>query len=169
MGPCACTSSTSPCSMPLEGGGVSTYLNAKARWLARHSHVRHTIFSSNVATAGLALALVVPANRVRAGPAWLPFSAVGGVLTRMMARAARSDRSGGRRGRGLGGAAGQAPTRHSGSGLLSFRPAAPDPRALRPAGHAGARRYLAQLYRQFDMVLAPSRLMAQHLGAMGIA
>ncbi|UUZ55329.1 hypothetical protein LP419_06065 [Massilia sp. H-1] len=33
----------------------------------------------------------------------------------------------------------------------------------------GARRYLAQLYRQFDMVLAPSRLMAQHLGAMGIA
>ncbi|UUZ55330.1 hypothetical protein LP419_06070 [Massilia sp. H-1] len=44
-----------------EGGGVSTYLNAKARWLARHSHVRHTIFSSNVATAGLAPAAGAPA------------------------------------------------------------------------------------------------------------
>jgi alpha-1,6-mannosyltransferase len=32
----------------------------------------------------------------------------------------------------------------------------------------GARRYLAHLYRQFDMVLAPSRLMAQRLDAMGV-
>jgi len=33
-----------------EGGGVSTYLNAKAHWLARRSRVRHTIMSSNVET-----------------------------------------------------------------------------------------------------------------------
>ena len=31
-----------------EGGGVSTYLNAKARWLAQRSRVRHTIASPNV-------------------------------------------------------------------------------------------------------------------------
>ena len=35
-----------------EGGGVSTYLNAKAQWLARRSRVRHTIISSNVETRG---------------------------------------------------------------------------------------------------------------------
>ncbi len=31
-----------------EGGGVSTYLNAKSRWLARYGWARHTIFSPNV-------------------------------------------------------------------------------------------------------------------------
>ena len=31
-----------------EGGGVSTYLNAKARWLARRSRISHTIVSPNV-------------------------------------------------------------------------------------------------------------------------
>ncbi|RZA30929.1 MAG: glycosyltransferase family 1 protein, partial [Lysobacteraceae bacterium] len=31
-----------------EGGGVSTYLNAKARWLARYGWARHTILSPNV-------------------------------------------------------------------------------------------------------------------------
>lgn len=31
-----------------QGGGVSTYLNAKARWLAAsHAGIRHTIFSPN--------------------------------------------------------------------------------------------------------------------------
>jgi alpha-1,6-mannosyltransferase len=33
----------------------------------------------------------------------------------------------------------------------------------------GSRHYLARLYRQFDLVLAPSRLMVQQLGEMGIA
>ena len=39
-----------------EGGGVSTYLNAKAHWLARRSRVRHTIMSSNVETCDYAAA-----------------------------------------------------------------------------------------------------------------
>ncbi len=43
-----------------EGGGVSTYLNAKARWLSRHSQVRHTIMSPNVADGGDKPALVRP-------------------------------------------------------------------------------------------------------------
>ena len=33
----------------------------------------------------------------------------------------------------------------------------------------GTRSYLARLYRQFDMVMAPSRLMVQQLAEMGIA
>lgn len=32
----------------VEGGGVSTYLNAKARWFSEHSSVRHTIVSSSI-------------------------------------------------------------------------------------------------------------------------
>ena len=34
-----------------EGGGVSTYLNAKARWLAQRSRVHHTILSPNIGSA----------------------------------------------------------------------------------------------------------------------
>src|SRR5438105_478722 len=33
-----------------EGGGVSTYLNAKARWLAQRSRIRHTILSPSIGT-----------------------------------------------------------------------------------------------------------------------
>ena len=32
------------------GGGVSTYLNAKARWLFRRTRIRHSIVSPNVPT-----------------------------------------------------------------------------------------------------------------------
>ena len=32
----------------VEGGGISSYLNAKANWLARTGHARHTILSSSV-------------------------------------------------------------------------------------------------------------------------
>jgi alpha-1,6-mannosyltransferase len=31
-----------------EGGGVNTYLNAKARWLAQRSRIRHTILSPSI-------------------------------------------------------------------------------------------------------------------------
>jgi alpha-1,6-mannosyltransferase len=44
-----------------EGGGVSTYLNAKARWLAEHSSVGHTILSPCVqARSGVPALLPVP-------------------------------------------------------------------------------------------------------------
>ena len=33
-----------------KGGGVSTYLNAKARWLVRNTRILHTIVSPNVRT-----------------------------------------------------------------------------------------------------------------------
>ena len=41
-----------------EGGGVSTYLNAKGRWLAQRNRVRHSILSPNVDSGGSAPALV---------------------------------------------------------------------------------------------------------------
>ena len=36
----------------MEGGGVSTYLNAKARWFSEHGKVTHTILSSSVGAGG---------------------------------------------------------------------------------------------------------------------
>jgi alpha-1,6-mannosyltransferase len=60
-----------------EGGGVSTYLNAKAHWLARRSRVQHTIMSSNVETCDDAVpALVKIPVRRPAGLPRLPHAAV---------------------------------------------------------------------------------------------
>lgn len=153
-----------------EGGGVSTYLNAKARWLARHSHVRHTIFSSNVATAGLAPALVrLPAVFVP-GLHGYRFPLSVGAPARMMARVQPDLIEAGDAGPGAWAAL--RVKRRLGIPAVAFYHS-DLPRLIRERfgqlAMLGARRYLAQLYRQFDMVLAPSRLMAQHLGAMGIA
>ncbi|HEY1043326.1 MAG TPA: glycosyltransferase, partial [Telluria sp.] len=41
-------------------------------------------------------------------------------------------------------------------------------RRLGPVAEHGCERYLATLYRRFDLVLAPSRLMVQRLAAMGV-
>ena len=43
-----------------EGGGVSTYLNAKSRWLRRRARARHTILSPNIAAEASPTRLRVP-------------------------------------------------------------------------------------------------------------
>ena len=43
-----------------EGGGVSTYLNAKARWLAGRGRIRHTIVSPNLPAGGPAAQASIP-------------------------------------------------------------------------------------------------------------
>ncbi|MFL6676199.1 MAG: glycosyltransferase family 4 protein [Massilia sp.] len=152
-----------------EGGGVSTYLNAKARWLARRSRVRHTILSPNVQTGGRAPALVrVPALSLPgfhgfrmplsvARPARLLQDAEPDLIEAGDAgHCAWAALRGGQR-RGV-------PTV---AFYHSDLPRLVEPR-FGSLAERGTRHYLAQLYRQFDMVLAPSRLMVQQLGDIGV-
>jgi alpha-1,6-mannosyltransferase len=153
-----------------EGGGVSTYLNAKARWLARRSRVRHTILSPNVQTGGSAPALVrVPGigppgiNGYRmpltvSTPAHLiealqPDLVEAGDASHCAWAALRVQQ-------------------RLGIPAVAFYHSDLPRLVEHRLGQVPAqvtRKYLAHLYRQFDMVLAPSRLMVQQLGAMGVS
>jgi hypothetical protein len=148
-----------------EGGGVSTYLNAKAQWLARRSRVQHTIISSNVETCDATQCRRWSHSRRRpARLPWFPHAAVG-VHAGAPARIGPSDLV----------EAGDAG--HCAWAALRMRkrydiPAVAFyhsdlPRLVRPRlGRWAARgtcRYLANLYGQFDLVLAPSRVMVQQL------
>ena len=153
-----------------EGGGVSTYLNAKAAWLGRRRHVRHSILSPNVSNDSGAPALVrVPGILIPGFHGYrmpLPVGAAARILQRMQPNLIES---------GDAGPAAWAALRvkrrlgipavayyHSDLARLTHA------RLGTLAMHA-VRHYLAQLYGQFDMVLAPSRLMVQQLGSMGVA
>jgi alpha-1,6-mannosyltransferase len=153
-----------------EGNGVSTYLNAKARWLARHSRVRHTILSPNVDSGGEAPALVrVPAFAL---PGINGFRMPTSVRApARLLRQAQPDLI----------EAGDAG--HSAWAALRLRrrlgvPAiafyhSDLPRLVRPRFGQTAEgvtcKYLSHLYRQFDLVLAPSRVMVEQLHEMGVA
>jgi len=152
-----------------EGGGVRSYLDAKARWLARHSRVQHTIVSPSIHTS-------------ERNPAALGISgmAIPGI-------------------RGYRMPVSVAATFHTLQRLQPDLIEVGDPfqcawAALRmkrqyqiPAvafyhsdmqqliGHRfgdlaqqAAQKYLKHLYQQFDMVLAPSNMMMQLLHSMGV-
>jgi alpha-1,6-mannosyltransferase len=153
-----------------EGGGVSTYLNAKARWLAQRSRIAHTIASPNVHSGGAAPALVeIPA---------IPFPGINGYrmplsigATANILRALQPDLI-------EIGDAGHAAwaalrtKRELGIPVVAFYHSdLPRLMANRFGELAmrGTRSYLARLYRQCDMVMAPSRLMVQQLAEIGIA
>lgn len=152
-----------------EGGGVSTYLNAKARWLARHSHVRHTIMSPNVARGGNAPALVrIPSIALPGINGYrMPLSV---MATARLLQAAQPDLIEA----GDAGHCAWAALRvreRLGVPAVAFYhsdlPRLVENRFGRVIMQ-GACKYLAHLYRQFDMVLAPSRLMVQQLAAIGV-
>jgi len=153
-----------------EGGGVSTYLNAKARWLARHSRIGHTIVSPNVHSGGRAPAL-------REVPA-IAFPGIHGYRMPLtiasparILRALQPDLI-------EAGDAGHCAwaalrvKRELGIPAVAFYHS-DLPRLIANRFGAvamrGTRAYLARLYRQFDMVMAPSRLMVQQLLEMGVA
>jgi alpha-1,6-mannosyltransferase len=152
-----------------EGGGVSTYLNAKGRWLAQRNRVRHTILSPNVATCGQAPALVrlpaVPVPGIN-GYRW-PLSVTGTarILRRLQPDLIEAGDA------GPGAWAALRVRRRLGIPAVAFYHSDLQELMHQRFGHAAmgvARRYLTELYRQFDMVLAPSRLMVQQLASMGI-
>ena len=152
-----------------EGNGVSTYLNAKARWLARHSRVRHTILSPNVDSGGEAPALVrVPAVALPGINGFrMPFSVRAPARLLHQARPDLIE---------VGDAG------HSAWAALRLRrrlgvPAiafyhSDLPRLVRPrfgqTAEQATCKYLAHLYRQFDLVLAPSRAMVEQLHEIGV-
>jgi alpha-1,6-mannosyltransferase len=152
-----------------EGGGVSTYLNAKADWLARRSRVLHTIISPNVSSSGKAPVLVrIPAINVPGIHGYSMPTTVA-APARLLQQAGPDLVEAGDAG-------------HCAWAALRVRdqlgvpavafyhsdlPRLVEHRFGRLAAR-GTRRYLAHLYGQFDMVLAPSRLMVQQLRDMGV-
>lgn len=151
-----------------EGGGVSTYLNAKSRWLARYGWARHTIFSPNVGDHEAPLRVRVPAVALPGIHGYRMPVSVAAAVRRL--RAARPDLI----------EAGDAG--HSAWAALRLRqqlgiPAiafyhSDLPRLIQnrfgeTISH-GTCKYLAHLYGEFDTVLAPSRLMVHQLADMGV-
>jgi alpha-1,6-mannosyltransferase len=158
-----------------EGGGVSTYLNAKAHWLARRNHVssttlRHTILSPNVETCDHAVpALVrIPAAGLPGFHGFrMPLSVSGPV--RLLEAAAPDLVEAGDAGP-CAWAALRMRKRYNVPAVAFYH--SDLPRLVRPRlGRWIARgtcRYLANLYRQFDLVLAPSRVMVEQLEEIGV-
>ncbi|MGZ5201999.1 MAG: glycosyltransferase family 4 protein [Telluria sp.] len=152
-----------------EGGGVSTYLNAKARWLARHSRVRHTILSPNVQSRGEAPALLrIPAVNVPGINGYRMPLSVSGPARQLLSIEADLVEAGD---------AGQCAwaalriQQRRGVPAVAFYhsdlPRLVEHRLGRVSA-AAVRKYLAHLYGQFDLVLAPSKLMVHQLADMGI-
>lgn len=148
-----------------EGGGVSTYLNAKSAWL-RERGITHTILSPNVDSGDHLVSLPsVPVPGLH-GYKW-PWTV--GRCARIL--------------RGLapdlievGDASSAAYATLRAARALRIPAVAfyhsDTPRLLLhrvgPMAEHGCEHYLASLYRRFDRVLAPSRLMVQRLAAMGV-
>lgn len=152
-----------------EGGGVSTYLNAKARWLAKHSRVRHTILSPNVRSRGRAPALVrMPGVSLPGIHGYrMPLSVSGPV--RQLQAVQPDIVEAGDAGH-CAWAALRMQQRHGIPAVAFYHSDLPRlvEHRLGRAAAAAVRKYLAHLYRQFDMVLAPSHLMVQQLADMGV-
>ena len=153
-----------------EGGGVSTYLNAKARWLARHSDVNHSILSPNIrGQRGSAPALVeIPA---------IPFPGIHGyrmpLTVRGTARLLLDLQPDLIEAGDAGHCAWAALRAREALGIPAVAFYHSDlPRLMRrrfgASASRGASRYLARLYRQFDLVLAPSHLMVEQLADIGV-
>jgi alpha-1,6-mannosyltransferase len=153
-----------------EGGGVSTYLNAKARWLAQRSRVRHTIFSPNVAIDDASSALVRLPGVALPGMHGYRLPLLVGAPARMMLRRQPDLIEAGDAGPSAW-AALRVKRRLHIPAVAFYHSDLPRlvQQRFGQLAMAGTCRYLAQLYSQFDLVLAPSRLMAQRLASMGVA
>ncbi len=153
-----------------EGGGVSTYLNAKARWLARRSRISHTIVSPNVHDGGTAPALVeipaIPFPGINGYRMPLSINATARILRRLQPDLVEAGDA------GHGAWAALRTKRALGIPVVAFyhsdMPGLVASRFGELAGRA-TRAYVARLYSEFDMVMAPSRLMVQRLAEMGVA
>ncbi|MFM9435380.1 alpha-1,6-mannosyltransferase [Janthinobacterium sp. CG_23.3] len=152
-----------------EGGGVSTYLNAKARWLAGRERIRHTIVSPNPHAGGTADQAGIPSLALPGIHGYrMPRSvgAAAGVL-----RALRPDLVEAGDAGPCAWAALKAARQLQIPAVAFYHSDLPQLMRNRFGALAAgaAKRHLAQLYRRFDLVLAPSKMMAQKLEAMGVA
>ncbi|RJG16608.1 glycosyltransferase [Massilia cavernae] len=152
------------------GGGVSTYLNAKARWLSQRTQVRHTILSPNVATASGKTRTLVHLPSVALpgihGYRWpLSAGASAHILRRLQPDLVEAGDAG-----PSALAALRAKRQLDIPAVAFYHSDLPQLIGDRfgAAAAGAARKYLVHLYRQFDLVMAPSRLMAKQLEGMGI-
>ncbi|MGB6055612.1 MAG: glycosyltransferase family 1 protein [Burkholderiaceae bacterium] len=156
-----------------QGGGVSTYLAAKAHWLAQRSRISHTIVAP--ARSGGAAHdppnahfVQMPSLAIPGSPSYrMPRSpgAAAAVLRRLqpdLIEAGDPYQSAW---------AALRIKRETGIPVVAFYhsdlPQLVGQR-LGASAQALATRYLQQLYRQVDLVLAPSEVMARRLRAMGL-
>jgi alpha-1,6-mannosyltransferase len=154
-----------------KGGGVSTYLNAKARWLVRNTRILHTIVSPNVRTTrGKTRTLValpsIPFPGIHGYRMPLSVAAAARVLRDLQPDLVEAGDSG-----------------HCAWAALRTKRKLDIPAVafyhsdlarligdrFGSAAEQGARKYLAHLYEQFDLVMAPSKVMVQELADMGVA
>ena len=155
-----------------QGGGVSTYVNAKARWFAsHHAGIRHTIFSPNPHAnqcAAHASVQPIPAVALPGIHGYRMPLSVGGAARRLMA--ARPDLVEAGDAGHCAWAALRLQQQRGVPAVAFYHSDLPSllQRRLGRAAAGMARRYLSCLYRQFDLVLAPSRLMVRRLGELGI-
>ncbi|MGZ5832845.1 MAG: glycosyltransferase [Telluria sp.] len=150
-----------------EGGGVSTYLNAKSRWLARRPRMRHTILTPNLPTQGNVVHLPnlhVPGLH---GYLW-PWTV--GRCARIL-RQQKPDLIEAGDASSAAWAALRAARRLQVPAIAFYH--SDTPRLLRrrfgKLVEKGAERYMHALYKEFDLVLAPSKLIVQRLASIGIA
>jgi alpha-1,6-mannosyltransferase len=154
---------------PAVTGGVGTYLGAKSRWLARHTPIRHTIVapvaSRNPREPNVAVIAGIPLPGTHGYRLPLSMRQARRAVERLQPdliecsdpyqcawSALRASRSLGVPAVGF---------------YHSDLPALVEQR-LGPGARRLAMRYVAHLYRQFDLVLAPSRIMVERLSALGI-
>lgn len=152
-----------------EGGGVSTYLNAKARWLAGRGRIRHTIVSPNGPVGGPAEQASIPSLAVPGIHGYRVPRSVGAAVR--VLSALRPDLVEVGDAGPCAWAALKAARQLQIPAVAYYHSDLPQLIRSRFGGLAAraAQRHLAQLYRRFDLVLAPSKMMAQQLVAMGVA
>jgi len=151
-----------------QGGGVSTYLNAKNHWLAsHHAGIRHTILSPNPCKAE-ACVRPIPGVALPGIHGYRMPLTVQAPARRLLA--ARPDLVEAGDAGHCGWAALRLQQRHGVPAVAFYHSDLPSLVQRRLGGTAArvVRRYVAHMYRQFDLVLAPSRLMVRRLDELGV-
>jgi len=151
------------------GGGVQRYLSAKRAWLRRHGAARHTIVAPGAADGEAQPGITTLRTRARPRPYGFPFPLRLRAWRRALVRLAPDLIEAGdpftpawaalRAGQDLGVPA--IGFYHSDLvRLVGTR--------LGTAAESAAARYVRQLYREFDLVMAPSRYVASKLRELGL-
>ena len=153
-----------------EGGGVRTYLAAKAQWLRRHGAIRHTVVAPQGCMAAADHPFVtVPSLSIRNANGYrLPRSV---RQTAHTLAALQPDLIEVGDPYQFAWAALRVQRKLDVPVVAFFHSALQQVVEERFGSLAAraARRYTALLYRRFDLVLAPSRLMVEHLRSLGVA
>lgn len=152
-----------------EGGGVSSYLNAKARWLARRGNIQHTILSPSIGKGKFhPAAMPIPSLPIPGVCGYrMPRSI--GAATRIL-RSLQPDLIEVGDTYQCAWAALRMRHKYQVPAVAFYHSDMPHVIGRRLGGVArqATEKYLKYLYRQFDMVLAPSKVMTQQLHAMGV-